>query len=582
MLGYRSHSGTRIAPLPGTGRRVYQILEAYIVQVIEVIVGAACRGSCIGARHKRCDAVGVEVARVVAAAHAALKAKVARINALNVYPVPDGDTGTNMLLTLESVLEETSGKVYETPEAASRAGARAALMGARGNSGVILSQMIKGACEVLAGYTSISAEAFAAALVGARDLAYASVGQPVEGTMLTVIKDAARAGLEEEGADLSAVAKAASREAHASLSRTPDMLGVLREAGVVDAGGLGVAVILDGIYAYLSGEEVEEPAGEGGRPDLGAIHAHEEAWGYCTEFIVTGFKGDEREFESHINSSGKSVLVVGDEDLVRVHLHTQDPGGVLSYAGGFGRLAEVKIDDMEAQVRSRADGSENGDAKEPSKRLGVVAATRGEGNRELFEQMGAVVIEGGQGDNPSAADFARAVGETGAETVILLPNNKNIVPTAEQVHELVEADVLVVPTTTIAAGLATMVGFDPQGVRGEVVEEMREIAHTLRSAEITRAIRGARVGDRQVPEGAYMGLLDGELFAVEDNVEDAALRLAEEMLKEADVVTLVRGEELDEASLRRIAEGIRSLDEGVEVETRDGGQPLYPLQMVVE
>ncbi|MCA1687171.1 MAG: DAK2 domain-containing protein [Actinobacteria bacterium] len=531
--------------------------------------------------------MAVKVAFVVAAAHAALKAQAARINALNVYPVPDGDTGTNMLLTLEAVREETSDKAYDTPEAASKAGARAALMGARGNSGVILSQMIRGACEALAQHTSFTAAAFAAALEGARDRAYASIRQPVEGTMLTVIKDAARAAretLEDKNADLPTVVRAAGGEAHASVRRTPELLGVLREAGVVDAGGLGVAVILDGIYAGLTGKKIEVPEDEeeGGTPDLDAIHAEEEAWGYCTEFVVTDFSGDALEFEERIHSSGRSVLVVADDDVVKVHLHTQDPGGALSYAGGFGRLTGVKIDDMEAQVRSRADASENVAAEETSKQLDVVAASRGEGNREMFESMGAVVIEGGQGANPSAADFARAVEGTGAESVVLLPNNKNIVPTAEQVEELVWAGVHVVPTTTIAAGLATMVGFDAEGEPEEVVEEMREIAGALKSAEITRAVRAARIGDREVPEGAYMGLLDGELFAVQDSVEDAALTLAEEMLEEADVLMLLRGEELDEATLQRIADDIRDLDAAVDVETRDGGQPLYPLQMVAE
>jgi DAK2 domain fusion protein YloV len=525
--------------------------------------------------------MAIETAFVVAAAYAALKAQVAKINALNVYPVPDGDTGTNMLLTLESILEEASGKTYATPQAATRAGARAALMGARGNSGVILSQMIRGACEVLAGRTTLTSEAFAAALEGARERAYASVAEPVEGTMLTVIKDAARAALENTDADLPTVAGAAVQEAHASVRRTPELLGVLRDAGVVDAGGLGVAVILEGIYACVTGQKIGEPAEEeGGAPDLDALHALEESWGYCTEFVVTSFSGEAREFEDHINSSGKSVLVVADEDLVKVHLHTQDPGAALSYASGFGRLAGVKVDDMEAQVHARAEGL--GDAEERSRGLGVVVASRGEGNRELFVRMGAVVIEGGQGANPSASDFARAVEETRARSVVLLPNNKNIVPTAEQVHELVETEVHVVPTTTIAAGLATMVGFDAEGETEEVVKEMREIADSLRSAEITRSVRDARVGDREVPEGAYMGLLDGELFAVEGSVEEAALRLAEEMLAEADVVTLLGGVELDDELLQRIAEDIRALDDVVEVEVREGGQPLYPLQMVAE
>ena len=524
--------------------------------------------------------MAVEIASVVAAAHAALKAQAARINALNVYPVPDGDTGTNMLLTLESILEEASGEIYDTPQAATRVVARAALMGARGNSGVILSQMIRGGCEALAGRDSLSAEAFAAALEGARERAYSSVGEPVEGTMLTVIKDAARAARGAlEGGDLPDVIRASALEAHASVRRTPELLAVLREAGVVDAGGLGVAVILDGFYARATGQEIEEETDEEGVPDLDAIHAREEAWGYCTEFIVTGFAGDAHEFEDYINSSGKSVLMVADEDLIKVHLHTQDPGDALSYAGGFGRLAGVKVEDMEAQVSSREPhAGETGGSE-----LGVVVASLGDGNRELFEQMGAVVVEGGQGANPSAAELARAVEDTGATSVILLPNNKNIVPAAEQVRDLVLAEVHVVPTTTIAAGLATMVGFDPEGEPEEVLEEMREIAGALFSGQITRAVRDARVGELEVPEGAYMGFLDGELLAVEGSVEEAALSLVKRIISGgADVVTLLRGKELDEVALQRIAHGIRDLDDAIEVEVRDGGQPLYPLQMVAE
>ena len=524
--------------------------------------------------------MAVTMEPLVAAAHAALEAKVARINALNVYPVPDGDTGTNMLLTLESVLKEASDKTYEGLEEATKAGARAALMGARGNSGVILSQMIRGGCEVLGDRDSLSAETVAAALEGACERAYASVRDPVEGTMLTVMRDAAHAALEVEDADIPAVMQAAASEAHASVGRTPELLEVLREAGVVDAGGLGVAVILDGLLAFVTGQEVEVPEVEGGVPDLEAIHAEEEPWGYCTEFVVTGFSGDAREFEERIQSSGKSVLVVSDEDLVKVHLHTQDPGDALSYAGRFGRLSGVKVDDMEDQVRSRGDSSGAAEQKD----LGVVAASRGEGSRELFERMGAVVIEGGQGENPSAADFARAVEKTGARFVILLPNNKNIVPTAEQVHELVDGvEVHVVGTMSMAAGLAAMVGFDPEGEAGEVLDEMREITAGLRSGEVTRAVREASIDGHKVPEGAYIGLLDGKLVAMGDGVEDAALKLVEKMLEGGvDIVTLLRGYGMDQKSAERVAKGIKHLDGEVDVEIKDGGQPLYPLQMVAE
>ena len=529
----------------------------------------------------RSRSMAVEVALMVTAARAAVKAQVARLNDLNVYPVPDGDTGTNMLLTLESTLNETADETYASAEEASKAVSRAALMGARGNSGVILSQMIRGASETLAGKSSLDAEAFAAGLEGARERAYSSVREPVEGTMLTVIKDAAIAARETvEGGeeDLASVVEAARRAAHEAVRRTPELLPVLREAGVVDAGGLGVAVILDGVYACVTGQEVEVPdVTDDDTPDLEAIHAQEEAWGYCTEFLVDGFAGDAEEFGEWVYASGRSVFVVADDDVVKVHLHTQDPGEALSHAGRFGRLAGVKVDDMEAQVRSR------GTAEGPAANLGVVAASRGAGNRDLLEQMGAVVIEGGQGENPSAAALARAVEETGAPVIVVLPNNKNIVPTAGQVGELVEAEVRVVPTTSIASGLAVMVGFDAEGVPDEVVEEMQEIHDSLRTAEVTVSVRDARIGDRRVPEGAYIGFLDGELIAVEETVTGAALVLARKIVGEgADFLTLLGGEDLSEDDLEAIIRGIEELADGIEVEFRDGGQPLYPIQMVAE
>ena len=544
------------------------------------------------------------MAFAVAAVHAALKAQVARINALNVYPVPDGDTGTNMLLTLESILKETSEKDYATPEEASKAGARAALMGARGNSGVILSQMIRGAAEVLSSRASLSAESFAAALEGARERAYASIREPVEGTMLTVVKDAAHAARNalDKGADLPAVIKAAAQEAHASVKRTPQLLSVLREAGVVDAGGLGVAIILDGLHACVTGQksgaavqgDQDGRVEENETPDLDTIHAGEEAWGYCTEFLVSGFAGDAGEFEQHVHSLGKSVLVIQDSDLVKVHVHTQDPGEAISYGGQFGRLIGVKVDDMEAQVEGRSGPPENSGSPGESpaiqevsagqvERVGVVAASRGAGSRRLFESMGAVVIEGGQGANPSAADFAAAVEKAGAESVVLLPNNKNIVPTAEQVGELVEAEVYVIPTTSIAGGLATMVGFDGVEEPEEVFEEMKEIAASLQLGEVTQAIRETRVNGREVPKGSYIGLLDGQLSVVEKDLEAAAIKLAESILEEgADMLTLLRGEDLSEEAARSIEKSIRELDEDLEVEVHEGGQPMYPLQMAAE
>ncbi|QIN78959.1 DAK2 domain-containing protein [Rubrobacter marinus] len=528
-----------------------------------------------------------ELKVVVGAAYAALKARAAKIDALNVYPVPDGDTGTNMLLTLRSVMEAVSSSPNLRGEDAARAVSRAALMGARGNSGVILSQILRGACEKLGQARSLDAKALAEALGGAKERAYAAVREPVEGTMLSVMKDAAAAAqaLVEGGkSDPAEVLREAARAAHESVRRTPELLRALREAGVVDAGGYGVAVILDALRASLSGEELELDDDDESVPNEGLLkgtieHSAEEAWGYCTEFVVNGFSGDAEGFGAWIHEVGKSVLVIPDEDLVKVHLHTQDPGGAISFAGRYGRLSGVKVEDMEAQTRARV-----GHADEtPAADLGVVVASRGAGNRAFFESMGAVVVEGGQGANPSTEDFVRAVEQTGARTVILLPNNKNVVPTAGQVAGLVEVEVRVVPTHTIAGGLAAMVGYDAEGEPEEVVEEMCEIVSGLRCGEVTQAVREARVEGREVPEGAYIGLLDGELVAVEQGVEDAAVRLVERMLAEgADVVTLLRGYGMDEDSARKVAERIRTLDEAVEVEVKDGGQPLYPLQMVAE
>ena len=527
--------------------------------------------------------MSIEVGSMVGAAHAALKARVARINALNVYPVPDGDTGTNMLLTLESVLRETYKKIYPTAGEAAESGARAALMGARGNSGVILSQMLRGACEVLAKKDELDAETFTAAIEGARDRAYASIRKPVEGTMLTVIKDAAKAAraATELGENVIGVIRASAHEAHASVRRTPELLSVLREAGVVDAGGLGIAVILDGMYAVVSGEKLdptledEYEAESEATPDLAAIaHDEEEAWGYCTEFMVVGFEGDAQEFENHVHDAGKSVLVVAQSDLVKVHIHTQDPGSIISYGGSFGRLAGIKVDDMEAQVRERTPESQE---------IGVVVASRGAGNRKIFESMGAVVIEGGQGANPSAADFAEAVERTGAKVVILLPNNKNIIPTAEQVDNVVDAKIHVVPTVSIAGGVAVMVGYDAEGEPDDVAAEMTEISDSIRCAEITRAARDAKVDGQDVTEGAFIGLLDGKLAAVAESAEEVAMKVAEVILEDGvDVLTLLGGEDMPDAALGELADRISELDSEVEVEVRHGGQPMYPLQMVAE
>jgi DAK2 domain fusion protein YloV len=548
-----------------------------------------------GTAEKREDAEvsNTDLETLIEAAHAALEAYAAKIDALNVYPVPDGDTGTNMLLTVRAVLEKVSTLSDLRREAAVQVVSRAALMGARGNSGVILSQMLRGAGEALSEARVLDAEALAVALTGAKERAYAAVQNPVEGSMLSVIKDAAVAAqscVKRGEKDRLEVLKAAAREAHASVKRTPELLGILKEAGVVDAGGLGVAVILDGLIAALSGEEpvpdLDEAnsAVDGERLKETVTHSAQEAWGYCTEFIVNGFTGSAKEFEARIHHIGKSVLVILNDDLVKVHLHTQDPGGALTYAGNFGRLSGVKVDDLEAQTRARVESEAPPISfSETAAKLGVVVASQGIGNRQLFESMGAVVVEGGQGANPSTQDFVRAIRSSGAAAVILLPNNKNVVSTAERVGELTEIEVYVVPTTNIVGGLAVMVGYDAEGEPEKVAEEMREIEEGLLYAEVTVAVRDTKVEGREVRKGAYIGLLDGKLYVSEASIHGAALALIEATVEEgADVVTLLRGADLAEAAVEEIAEAIRGLGSHLMVEIKNGGQPLYPLQMVAE
>jgi dihydroxyacetone kinase-like predicted kinase len=405
--------------------------------------------------------------------------------------------------------------------------------------------------------------------------------------MLTVIKDAARAavGAVEGGEeDLPAVIRAAATEAHESVRRTPELLDVLRDAGVVDAGGLAVAVILDGLYACVTGTAIASTfVSDDGAPDLTAIHADEEAWGYCTQFVVSGFTGGADEFEEHVYASGNERARHrrrGDGERPQSH---PGPGGDALLRRRL-RAARARQDRGHGGPGPLQDGERGGStrARTPGN-VGVVAASRGEGNRALFEEMGAVAVEGGQGENPSAADLARAVEEAGAPTVVILPNNKNIVPTAERVGELVGVEVRVVPTRSIAAGVAAMVGFDAEGEPDEVFGEMEEIRQSLHSAEVTRSVRDAKLEGRDVPEGSYIGFLDDEMVAAGDTVGEVALSLAGKIVgRGADLLTLVRGEDLDAGELEDLSEAIRALDEDLEVETRDGGQPLYPLQMVAE
>jgi uncharacterized protein len=509
---------------------------------------------------------------------ASLEASRQRIDDLNVYPVPDGDTGTNLTLTARAIVE-----VLETTESTDRSAlageaTRAALMGARGNSGVILSQIVRGFADVVGDAEPFDAAALARAFRGASDAAYRAVRRPVEGTMLTVIRELAEAA-ERADHSQSAVELLVElvRAGEESLARTQDMLDVLRDAGVVDAGGAGLVEIVRGLAATATGEPIPEaPA----RESLGfdAIHQELSEYRYCTTFVIEGEGLVREELEGELEKLGDSLLVVGDPTAMKVHVHTDEPGTALAIGTNRGTIAGVEIANMHVQTQHRSARLE----AVPDVRTDVVAVVVGEGNRRLFESLGATsFVEGGQTMNPSTADLVAAVERTGAAEVILLPNNSNVIMSAEQAAQLAGKPVHVVPSDSIPAGLAAIVSFDPQRSAEENAAEMREVLEAVATGEVTVASRDAQLNGLAVPKGAFLGLADGEAVAVGDSFDEVARQVVERLLAEPrGMLTLLRGEEAPE--LDALVAALARQHPDVEVDVQDGGQPHYPLLLSAE
>ncbi|MDA0269481.1 MAG: DAK2 domain-containing protein [Chloroflexi bacterium] len=506
------------------------------------------------------------------------------INAINVYPVPDGDTGTNMLLTWRAALQAA-------PDDAPHAGdllaacSRAALLGARGNSGVILSQMIRGLAEASAGQPDLDAAGIVAGLLGASQTAYDAVSAPVEGTMLTVLRDAAQAAEASlrEGHGIRSVFEAAVIEAFASVERTPALLPRLREAGVVDSGGLGVAIILEGMARGLAGEPLPEVirAISGAAVDLGGVE--HEGHGYCTEFIIFGASIDRRALQDELATlGGDSILVVGDPATVHVHVHMEDPGPALSAGVRHGALSAVKIENMQAQHEEWARGrDEPQDAHLPP--LGLVAVAPGEGFARLLGEMGAVCIGQDADAKASAGEFVRAARRAGREHVFLLPNDKDTLMAAEQAAREAPGFITVLPSISAAAGMAAAIAYWPDGDRAEVAARMTEAMAAVRTVEVSRSVRDATVDGIRVSQGDAIALLDGRLVARAQELEGALLAgLGQAARPGAEIVTVYLGAEAPEDAAVRIAEQIRAAHPGVEVEVVQGGQPHYPYVLGVE
>jgi len=505
-----------------------------------------------------------------------------RIDDLNVYPVPDGDTGTNLALTARGLIEALDATSATDRPTLGREATRAALMSARGNSGVILSQIVRGAAEVLGAAETIDSTAVARAVRGGSDEAYRAVRKPVEGTMLTVIRELAAAAEESAGAEVepAALLKRLVERGYEAVARTPEQLEVLREAGVVDAGAAGLVELVRGLAAVASDEPLVEPPARD-EPAVEAVHLEPSRYRYCTTFVVEGDGLDAEELEAELDRLGDSLLVVGDPEALKVHVHTDDPGAALSLGTNVGTIEGIEIADMHRQTEQREQrllSALPGGAS----RAGVVAVVAGEGNRRLFKSLGAEkVIEGGQTMNPSTADLLEAVDAVSADEVVLLPNNKNVVMAAEQASRVAGKPVHVVPTESIPAGLAALVAFHGERSAEENAAAMSEAAQQVATGEVTVASRDASVDGIRVRAGNYLGLLDGKAVAADASLDEVTRLLLDRLLAaRRDVLTVLTGE--GAPPLNGVLDELARNHPDLELEVHEGGQPHYPLLLSVE
>ncbi|MGK0724395.1 DAK2 domain-containing protein [Aerococcus urinaeequi] len=532
------------------------------------------------------------------------------VNSLNVFPVPDGDTGTNMNLTytsgIERVIKQHSDTVGEVGEDL----AKGLLMGARGNSGVILSQLFRGFAKAIEGKTTVEAQDFANAFQRGIDTAVKAVMKPVEGTILTVARDSAAAGMQkaEQTDDIIEVMTAVLEEAQTSLENTPNLLPVLKEVGVVDSGGQGLVYIYHGFLESLTGESIPVKSADPNKANVTEL-AHQEnffntshsvasediQFGYCTEIMVKIGEGetvtdefDYDTFRNHLDGIGDSLLVVSDDEIVKVHVHTETPGEVMNYGQKFGSLVKIKVDNMRLQHDDILDGkglnqAESTPAVERTN-LAIIAVAAGEGIENLFKDMGVKsIISGGQTMNPSTNDILDAINKANADNVIILPNNKNIIMAANQAVEVSEIPAAVVETKYISQGLTAMLGYNPDGAlednKAAMVAEMANVT----SGQVTVAVRDTTVDGLEIHKDYFMGIIDGKIVSEDADLVKETIDMVNAMIDEdKELVTLIFGEETDQATAELIAEAVESANEDIEVEIVDGGQPVYHFLASVE
>ncbi|MCY8970290.1 DAK2 domain-containing protein [Bacillus atrophaeus] len=529
------------------------------------------------------------------------------VDALNVFPVPDGDTGTNMNLSMTSGAREVEHLETSDIGKVGIALSKGLLMGARGNSGVILSQLFRGFSKSIEQKKEINANEFAAALQAGVDMAYKAVMKPVEGTILTVAKDAAKEAVAaaQKETDIIKLMEAVTEEAEASLNRTPDLLPVLKEVGVVDSGGKGLLCVYEGFLASLKGETVSAKTALPSLDDMVSAEHHKSAqsmmstedieYGFCTEVMVR-LDQDKREFNEEtfrndLSRFGDSLLVIADDTLAKVHVHAEEPGNVLNYAQNYGELIKIKIENMREQHTSIISQdlmpADSGAPVAPSTKkqpYGIVTVAMGEGISELFKSIGASsVIEGGQTMNPSTEDIAEAVKSVNAEVVFILPNNSNIIMAANQAASVLEQQVFVIPAKTVPQGMSALLAFNPQQEPEVNEANMLDAIQQVKSGQVTYSVRDTHIDGHDIKKGDFMGILNGTIIgSAEDQLAAAKMLLSEMIGEEDEIVTVLYGENASSEEAAQLEEFLGDKFEDVEVEIHNGKQPLYSYIFAVE
>ena len=555
------------------------------------------------------------LARMFLAGAKNLDSKKDWINELNVFPVPDGDTGTNMTMTIMSAAKEVSSLTNPTMAELAKAISSGSLRGARGNSGVILSQLFRGFCKVIKEYDEIDVTILCEACQKAVETAYKAVMKPKEGTILTVAKGAAEKALElsDDTEDVVTFVEEVIKQAEYVLDQTPEMLPVLKQAGVVDSGGQGLVQVLKGAYDALIGKEIDytiEGAPTGAAP--AKISAETEAeikFGYCTEFIIVlnapMSDNEEHAYKAFLESIGDSIVVVADDEIVKTHVHTNDPGLALQKALTFGSLSKIKIDNMReehqeklikdsqklaAQQKAEEEAYEATQADEktnnmPAKEMGFVSVSIGEGMNEVFRGLGVdYLIEGGQTMNPSTEDMLNAIEHVNAKTVFILPNNKNIIMAANQAVDLVEdKQIIVIPTKTIPQGITALVNYIPDHSAEENKEQMMAEIENVKTGQVTYAVRDTEIDGKTIKQNDFMGIGDKSILSVGTDLRATTLEMVDAMVDEdSAIVSIYFGSDSDEDSANELAAAIEEKYPDVEVEVNDGGQPIYYYVISVE